>query len=886
VETNNLIICHINADFDCLSSMLGAKKIYPDATIVFPSTVQKKVREFIETFNPFVFKKSSDINIKNISRLIIVDTRVASRLGPFKEIVTSGKVKIHIYDHHPVPHKEDSIKAELEIIEEVGATATIFTEIIKKQNIPITPMDATILCLGIYEETGSLRFPTTTERDLLAVAYLLRRGANLNIVAEYTKMELTHEDFVLLNELIASAKDIIHYGIKVKIVKASRRDYVTDAATLAHRIMDMEEIDGIVMLIETDGKVVIICRSKLPEFDVTQLLQEFNGGGHPFAGSATVKGVPLEIIEDKIIEIIKKSIKPQKLVKDIMTFPVITIDWQTTIKQAELMMTRYGVNVLPVLKEGIYYGLLSREVVEKAILHGFRKSKVYEFATTDAKTTTLETPLSEIEKVMVEHNQRFVPVLKDKKICGCITRTDLLRSLYEEILRRKKIKDAEVTERLSFGKNIENLIKERFPKSILKILKTAGEIAEELNYKVYIVGGSVRDLLRGEKNLDIDLVVEGDGIKFAKSFAEKFENLKVVIHKRFNTAKVIFNMQVIPNLPWEHFIVDIATARTEYYERPASLPKVETSSIKKDLYRRDFTINTLAVKLNPKEFGLLIDYFGAQRDIKEKVIRVLHNLSFVEDPTRAFRAIRFAERFKFHISKHTQKLIKFAVRLNLFEKLSGSRIYEEILLIFKETEPTNSIRLLSKYGLLKAIHPELKLTQWLEHTIHSIKETLTWYNFLFLEEKIQKEIIYIMGIAMSMNEKYRDSLIKRLSIPSYQADLIRKGVTHAHKLMAQLNTEEPLRIYRTLQSYEIEILLFTMALSNRNIQKAISRYLLELRHIKPSIGGKELIEMGLKPGPIFKKIFNTLLEEKLKGNLKSPMEEKKFVLKNFNYLLS
>lgn len=206
-------------------------------------------------------------------------------------------------------------------------------------------------------------------------------------------------------------------------------------------------------------------------------------------------------------------------------------------------------------------------------------------------------------------------------------------------------------------------------------------MAEELGFNAYLVGGSVRDLLRGEENLDIDVVIEGDGITFARALGERL-NAKVRTHQKFGTAQIFAQKSKL----------DVATARTEYYESPAALPKVETSSIKKDLYRRDFTINTLAVKLNLKDFGLLIDFFGGQRDLREKTIRVLHNLSFVEDPTRAFRAIRFSERFGFKISKHTENLIKSTIEMKLFDMLSGPRLYEELLISFKETEPIKTLK--------------------------------------------------------------------------------------------------------------------------------------------------------------------------------------------------
>ncbi len=865
----DIILCHVNADFDCLSSMLGAKKIYHTAEVVFPGSQEKKVRDFLEIYSPLEIKKIRDIEPEKVRRLILVDTKQADRLGPLSDLAKSKGMRIHIYDHHPFT--ADDLRGEVEVVEEVGATATIFVEMIRDKKIPLTPEEATVMCLGIYEETGSLRFPSTTERDLMAVAYLLKRGADLRVVSRFIRLEMSKEELELLNELMNSSRDIDLYGLRIRIVKATHDEYLGDAAYIAHRIMEMEDIDALFMLLLMEGKILIVGRSRVPEVDVAGVLERFGGGGHPVAASATLKEGSLEIVEERLVEIITHNVRPEKQAKDIMTSPVITIDFNTTIKDAEVLMTRYGVNVLPVLRKGKYFGLLSREVVEKALLHGFGKSRVDEFATTDADTTTPDTPVTDIEQIMIEKNQRFMPVLSDDKVVGAITRTDLLRSIYEETLRRRRISEEERREKPSIGRNIRRLIEERFPEQIVSILKKAGEVADSLSYRAYLVGGSVRDLLRGERNLDIDIVVEGDGIEFARILSEEFPEAKLLTHRRFNTAKLRVN----------GLTIDVATARTEYYERPASLPKVEVSSIKKDLYRRDFTINTLAVSLNPDRFGQLIDYFGAQRDLKEKTIRVLHNLSFVEDPTRAFRAVRFAERFGFKISKHTEKLMKSALRLRLFEKLSGTRIYDELSLTFQETDPVAAIKRLSEYELLSVIHPDLKFTEELKERLNAIHEALIWFDLLFLEERADRAKVFIMGLLSVLDKEQRAQALKRLNTPSVEEKKILKAMDETIRAIKILKPDDPVSIYHTLSGLSIETLLFLMAVSRKRlIQKAISDYLLKLRHVKPLLKGSDLKKMGIPQGPIYSEILGALLDERLRGKLKNREDEVEFV-KNY-----
>ena len=862
-----LIVSHINADFDAFSSMVAAKKLYPDAEPVFPGSQEKKLRKFIEAFDPMPIKRIKNIDLSAVDSLIVVDAKSPDRIGPLAELLKRPGIKVSIYDHHE--HGEEDIHGSLEVIEEVGATATIFTEILKNRELIPTSMEATILVLGIYEETGNLMFPSTTERDLRAAAWLLRCGASLNIVSTYLKTELSRTEVDLLNQLSHNTTEMAISGMRVIVSKASIDKYHGDAAHLAHRMIDMEHTDAVVLLLRMQDKVLIVGRSRAPEINVAEVLEEFGGGGHPTAASATIKEQPLEVIEERLTGLLRSFAKPGKFASDIMTRPVITIGDDIIIDTAEDDMTRYGVNVLPVQSDGKYAGIITREEVEKAIFHGFKNKSVVDFMTTDAETATRYTPVREVETVMIEKNQRFMPVVEDGEIKGAITRTDILRSMYEDYLRRSMIKESRTEERVSVKKNLASMMKNRFPSEIYDKLKLAGKTAEALNYNVYLVGGSVRDLLRGQENLDMDLVIEGDGIEFAKELGMKL-NAKVRSHKKFATAKIISG----------DLRIDVATARTEYYESPAALPTVQMSSIKKDLYRRDFTINTLSIKLNPGDFGKLVDFFGGQRDLKEKSIRVLHNLSFVEDPTRAFRAVRFAERFGFKISKHTGRLIKTTLNMNLFEKLSGSRLYEELSLIFDEKEPATVIKRLRDYDLLSVIHPALEFTERLHSLLTSVYDTLRWCELSFMHEKPDQKIIYLMALLKGLKDQDKEAALQRLSSPPKVKNLVIANSRKAMETIRRLPLGDPALVYGALSALDLDTLLFAMSLTeDERTKEEVSSYLLELRKIKPLLDGEDLKRMGVEPGPMYSKLLKQVLLEKLRGKLKSRDDEEEFVKK-------
>jgi tRNA nucleotidyltransferase (CCA-adding enzyme) len=865
-----LITSHINADFDALASMIAAKRLYPGAALVLPGSQERKVRDFIEVFHPAEIMRLRDIDLGSVTHLIIVDAKHPDRIGPLASLLHNKTVRVHIYDHHPFA--EDDIRGEIEKTEEVGATATIFTELLKEKKLRPTPMEATILALGIYEETGSLLFPSTTERDLLAVSYLLKRGANLNIVSSYIKLGLNREELELLNELVNSSAEAVLRGLRIVIAKASRESYVGDAAHLAHRMMEMEDIDAVVLLLDMGGKILIVARSRAPELDVAELMREFGGGGHPAAASATIREASLEVVADRIRGLLNAHVKTGKTASDIMTSPVITIRWDSSLKEAEDMMTRYGVNVLPILRDEAFIGLISRETVEKALFHGFRRNKCVDFSTSDAATVGRTTPIREIEAVMIEQNQRFMPVIEEGRIVGAITRTDLLRVLYEEFLRKRHLGKEDVSERTPPGRNLAVWLKERFPEEIYRILSLAGEVAERMGYNAYLVGGSVRDLILGQANFDIDLVIEGDGIRFARELGERLK-AKVRSHHRFGTANIITE---------EGLKLDVATARTEYYESPAALPKVEMSSIKKDLYRRDFTINTLAIALNVRNFGMLIDFFGGQRDLREKTIRVLHNLSFVEDPTRAFRAIRFAERFGFKLSRHTENLIRSAIQMDLFGRLSGARLFDELTLAFEETNPVRTLKRLSSYGLLAVIQKDLAFDEKLEGVLSSMYETLAWYDLLYLEEKVNKGILYLSAFLSGLEEAQRSEALERLAPPRKSKDIILRSLRESAEILGKLPLHDPAALYHLLSGKSTEMVIFAMALTkDARKKKQISQFLVELRKVRPLLKGGDLKKIGISEGPLYSKIFRELLDERLRGRLKTEEDERKFVLARY-----
>jgi tRNA nucleotidyltransferase (CCA-adding enzyme) len=873
-----VITTHTNADFDSLASMLAAKKLYPNAVLVFPGSQERSLREFFihSTLYAFEVERIKNIDLQEVERLILVDTRQISRIGKFSEVVSKSGLEIHIYDHHPP--SSDDLHGSLEVVSEVGATVTLLMDILRKNGIEITPDEATVMMLGIYEDTGNLTYPSTREEDFKAAGYLLQKGANLNVLSNMITKELTAEQVFMLNDLIQSATRYSIHGIDVVIAQASVDRYIGDIAVLVHKLKDMENLDVLFALVRMEDRIYLIGRSRLEEVNVSEIASEFGGGGHPTAASATVKGMTLIETYDRLVKTLREMVRPRKVAGDVMVYPVKTIEPERTLEEAGEILTRYNLNILPVLHDEKVIGLISKQVVERAIHHGLKESMVKEYMSTEFSVISPNTPFSRVQEFIIGHNQNLLPVIEKGRLVGSITIGDLMRVLQEEML--KSVKGAPSLESQPLyarKKMISKLTKERFPERIQNLLAEFGRVGDELGYSVYAVGGFVRDLLMRVENFDMDIVVEGDGIRLAEEFEKKFP-CRIRTHKKFGTAIILFP---------DGLKIDVATARLEVYDSPAALPTVEMGSIKMDLYRRDFTINTLAIQLNPKAFGELIDFFGGVRDIKEKVVRVLHNLSFVEDPTRVFRAIRFEQRLGFQIAKHTQNLMKNAMEMGFMERLSGGRVLSELILILKEEMPIPALRRMRDFNLLHFLHPQIKFDGEAETLFEQIHHVVSWFDLLFLEERYDRWLIYFFGLLDFLKQGEVEEVCRRLGMNDKFKKRVMDGKGQADQSLLQIfswiNTGlQPKRseIYSILDPLSTETKLFMMAKTTQMAtRRYISLYFTQLKDTKPLLRGADLIRMGIKPGPFIKKTLDDLLKARLDEKVITRQDEMEYISK-------
>lgn len=891
-----VITTHVNADFDGMASMIAVSKLYPEAVLVFSGSQEKLIRDFFVQATSYIydFKKLKDIDFSRIKRIVLVDTRQMSRIGKFSELLERDDIEVHIYDHHPdsdddivvfdgekyVPREGLHFRVGTVLVKPLGSATAIIIELLRSNGIAINPEEATIMALGLYEDTGSFTFPSTRPEDLEAAAYLLRAGADLNMVSDMVSKNLSSEQISLLYELIHSARIYTIHGIDICVASVSLDHYVNDFAVVVHKFRDIENLKVVFVLARMEDKVYMVARSRIPEVNVGEIAAYFGGGGHASAASATIRDKTLIEVENRLWEVLRSHIKPAPQAKDLMTSPPICVDARASVREAEELMLHYNINAVPVLQDGVLVGILSRQTAEKAVYHGFGDAPVQTYMHRDIAVVSPEQSILDIQKPLVEQHQRILPVVEDGRVVGVITRRDLLKYLVEERSVEPTTLNGVPVKEKRRQKNIISMLRERLPAYIVDLLKQLGEVGKELGYGVYAVGGFVRDILLRQHNLDIDIVVEGDGIAFAQAFASR-HGLRMRAHRKFNTAVLIFP---------DGLKVDVASARMEYYRYPAALPVVEFSSLKMDLYRRDFTINTLAIDLHPERFGQLIDYFGGQRDIKEGVIRVLHSLSFVEDPTRILRAIRFEQRFGFQINRQTERLMRNAVQLGLLERLGGYRLFHELQHILMEENPVGALRRMAEFRIFSLFSPNLTWDVRKEQIFKSLKDVISWYELSFFNEDLERWWVYFLGLFYGLRREEIEEVGKKLALTPkrYERFVGAYGrINEAIRGLRIFRDPTPSVVYRHFQGCETEELLLIMAVADDEaLKRMVNQYLTQYRYEKVILRGHDLKELGIQPGPFYKKILLELLYARLDGLVKTREDEITYIKRHYPQLFA
>jgi tRNA nucleotidyltransferase (CCA-adding enzyme) len=850
VTLTEVILTHSGADFDGLASMWCARHFYPHATPLLQGSPEGGVREFLETYrDEFAIDYARAVDQMPLTRVVLVDVQVPARLGEFRERVADPGIEVHVYDHHPPT--QESIRGDVHVVETVGATTTLMVGRLMEMGAvapSLTPLEATLYALGIYEETGSLLFPDTTAADVRAVAWLLERGARLDIVATFTQHPLDAEQRKLLNDLLGSLTTRLEKGMTILLATAECEEYVGDVAVVAHRLMDIERADALFCIVRMGDRILVVGRSRDSGPDVGTLLAHLGGGGHPRAASATLHDSSVEAVRQELGVLLERHAMPPQRAGDIMSAPVASIDAALTMREAHDWFVRLGYSTLPVIRDGMLVGMLRRRDVDKALQHDMRDAPIEGYWSTPQITALTDTSTMELQRALISGGVDRVPIIDHGRLVGIVTRSDLLEAMGTPA----PLHQDETLARLA-----------ALPTAVQILLRQAGAVAGETG--AYAVGGFVRDVLLGVENLDLDLVVEGDGIAFAERLADQLGG-RVREHRKFGTAVIILA---------DGMHLDVASTRIEFYTRPAALPDVLGSTLKQDLFRRDFTINAMAIALNAARYGQLHDYFGASRDLRDGVIRVLHNLSFIDDPTRIFRAIKFEARYHFRMEPHTERLARQALREKRLEQLSTPRVREEFVQILGEARPLRAILRMHELGVLRSIHPHLQVTPRIRMLLEDVTATLAQYGELVRREKLQTWIIHMRALFSGSPAALLEEVADRYRLANEPRRRVFLSRSQVQFLLRRLYRTKllPSEIHELLSPLSLEMVLYVLARSkSRAIKENIVLYLERLRLMHPLVSGHHLRAWGIEPGPEMGNLLARLFAAQLDGKFKTRPE--------------
>lgn len=876
-----VILTHEHTDFDALASMLGAYKLHPHAVPVLPRSLNRNLQGFLALYRSALpFRRQEELPKQHIDYAIVVDTQAYATIRGMKPD-TPGM----IVDHHAL---QKPLEAGWTFWGgDTGATTTLLVEQIRERKITVTPVEATLLLLGIHEDTGSMVYATTTPRDVLAAGWLLERGANLQVLARFLHHPLTPAQKELYAKLAENSVTVSIAGHSIVIAPAVAPDYQDEISTLAHALRDIYDPAGLFLLVDLGDRIQLVARSTTDAIDVGAIAKEMGGGGHPRAAAALIRNHTLSEVNARLQDLLRETVKPSLTVGQIMTHGTpITVPPDITIGDMAEVIQRYGFEGYPVVESGEtrrttarpiqadhLRGLISRRQVDRAQHHGLASHTVDRYMRKGCITVGPDQSVSELQRVMIESGWGQIPVVDpdNGQIIGIVTRTDLIK-LWGQPIQESRRED------------IVLRMDSALPTPLLTLLRLAGTTAADLQYPLYAVGGFVRDLLLGRPNFDVDLVVEGDAIAVAKRLAARYGG-RTRSHKRFGTAKWILPgaielLSALTDLSGDDqstFLpasLDFVTARTEFYAEPTVLPTVERSSIKLDLHRRDFTINTLAICLSPDRWGELMDFYGGERDLQEGLIRVLHTHSFVDDPTRILRAVRFEQRFGFQIEARTVELI--ADSIDLLERITPARVRHELELIFAEARPEHALRRLDQFGVTTYIHSDLRSDGWVAARFEAMRAALPADRSRL---SAQLDQLYFALWTYRLQPSAILELDQRLSLMRSTMTLLENlGATKRHiKELEQPNLKRS-RICRILQpTLEATRFLLPIVSASEAVHNHVALYEQELRFVRPRTDGRDLKKMGLAPGPIYREVLDAARDGWLDGTLSSKEEEQTLV---------
>ncbi|MFI5167372.1 MAG: CBS domain-containing protein [Thermoanaerobaculales bacterium] len=834
----HIVTTHLGADFDALGAAAGALLLVPGARVVFPGSQEAAVRRFLAAEQVELPEiRVRELRRARISEATVVDCSSWRRLGEVGELIAKAGCPVRVVDHHP--ESGDAIPAAELLTAPVAATCTVVAEELKRRAVALDRLTASLLLMGIYEDTGGLTYADTTATDIGAAAWLFEAGARLEWVRRYVLRPLEPEQLELLNQFVEGAVEHQVGGVRVVITVARPSEQVEEAAYVIHRYAEIFDLPVVIALLEAPGQLVVIARSAFAGVNAGKLLAGMGGGGHATAAAARLRGRSAVEVGEQLLGEIAQMVGAIWTAAKLATPYLHTCPSTLSVSEAKQRLVRLRINAMPVEQDGKLIGVVTRQILDNALAGGMGERPITTTMRPGVPEVSADAPFDEVQHLFMETQTRFV-VVRLPAGWGIITRMDIFRRLYERQLAEGARVDRRVAGARLVVHDVERDLRRVLPARLIEVLAAAGELAHAAGERAYLVGGAVRDVLLGRPLEDVDVVVEGNGVELTRRLVERFGG-HFHAHEEFLTAGV----HLLDDLR-----LDVTTARTEFYRSPAALPEVETSAMRQDLYRRDFTINAMAINLAPGRFGDLLDFFGGQRDLERRLIRVLHSLSFLDDPTRAIRAVRFATRLGFEIAAETKHLVRVAVAEGVFGRLSAERLRDEVEELLEEGHPVEALAELEHLGVFATVFKVVTWSVALRRFLHEVEAVLAWS---LLEEVYAgpRWLVFLSALASRAGEGGGDALVGAFALSGRHAATVRQALPRLEQLLAVVSRKDatPSDVVGAVERTEPALVVVTMAAASEKERRLLRHALTTWLPSPAPVTGAQLRAAGVTPGP-------------------------------------
>jgi tRNA nucleotidyltransferase (CCA-adding enzyme) len=840
--------------------MAGLSRLYAGSVAVLPTSLEPNVEEFLRLYEGrfrFVRIPPPTLLKEEIETIVLADTIVASRLGDYGGLLDRKGVRLIAYDHHE-PSSASLQHIDEGHIQKCGATASLVTAALREQFVPVNPDEATLLALGIYEDTGSLLFPETTAFDVEQAAYLLKAGASLSMVARFVTTYLVPKQQAALENALTSVSVQTVAGAQIAFAAVQAPCNVGNLSVIVHRLSQIVRADAIFLLYRTPQALYVLGRSDR-FLNVAELLAPLGGAGRVHAAACILRDdTSAETAREHIVETIAaRRTQRQQVVREIMTPDPVVIPDDRAAAEALQTMVNLGFSVLPVQREGTVVGIVAKKTLEKTSLARLQQKPVRYFLNTHLPVVSPMATAEELVQAFGTYGTGLLLVMEDEHLVGVISRSDVLRYL-NRTSRPQAVVGPAGSQKIS-QTDLDRLGGVGTAETLAQI----GRIGEAAGNPCYLVGGSVRDVLLGVPPKDFDIVTEKDVSGVATTVAHAFDT-EVISYGRFMTHKVHIGGREY----------DFAGARLEYYDFPGSLPTVAPAPLMKDLLRRDFTINALAMSLASSDFGTVFDATGGLSDLKLRIVRITYPDSFIEDPARILRAVATQARLGFRLEDGTGAKAHEALELGLLNVRRNKRAQDEFKEMLSGGNAVACVEGLSSLGcsllglpLVRPRSSKLRLLaeldrshlecQWGLEAPSWVAPLLTWLGDLAADEL--REILKDFGMSDRLASACRSWQRKERTLRRLLRPRARKASLIAERL-------------RGLPAPILCILEARLAGMGRTEE---SQYLQEVlvRSQGPALlSGEDVVSLGVREGPQVGRRLDEVRRLQLDGVLRSREE--------------